>query len=147
MAFDARAATEAASVEYPPFPFIGLDGEEHQIRSLALAGADDLAQLAKLFEQAGGEDGDEDGDDGDTAERLIVAIDILARSAIGEDAQEAVRVLSPLVIGQLIAEWQASSPSLGKSGRPSSPTKKQGRPSKRTPKSAAKKSTASKSTK
>ena len=147
MVFDARAATEKAEVEYPPFEFVGLDGGTYTLRSIALVGADDLTALANLFRQAENEDG-EDVDEDDLAAKLDGTRDLLARAASDEASAEAVNQLGLYVLGQLMAAWQqSSSTESGKSERPSSATKKQGRPSKRTRKPEVRTSTVSKSAK
>ncbi len=142
MGFDAREATAKVSEIYPPFDFIGLDGETYHLASIATVGSVDLARLMQMFDDANSDD-----DDIDDAAMFETAIDILTSCAVDEASANAVRALSPLVLGQLVHAWQSTDDELGKSDAESSAIEEPPKQPKRTRKAAAKTSGRSKPTK
>lgn len=89
MAFDAREALQAAEVEYPPFDFVGLDGETYRLPNPY------MMSPAKLAKDLGlGPD-----DDIDTVPHREVL------SKLVPEAWAAVEAMPALIQGQVIEEW------------------------------------------
>lgn len=127
MAFDARArAQELVTEKYPPFEFIGMDGEQYHFPHPMMVPGD-IAAAAQAGE--------------------ITADEFLAKLVPG--AWEAVEAMPPGVQAELMAEWQATVDEQvteqGKERSPSSGQNRAARRSKPTSRPAAKKSGASRS--
>lgn len=146
MPFDIREVEAKAEAEFPPFEFVDRAGETRKLRSFALAPATTLAQMQQLAEAEEARDGDEMSTD-----EVVASVDavreMLESVAVDDESAAAVAELGPYVLGQLLYAWREASPELGKSEEPSPPPNRAGRRSKSTPKAAAKKSGASRSTK
>lgn len=119
MTFDARAETQQAKQDYPPFPFIGLDGETYELPhplGLEMVKAEKLVQAQSK------------GDD----EAFMALMDTLA-----PDAVAAIREMPQAVVMKLFDQWREGYGELGKSDSEPSPPNRAAKRSKQTSKSAA----------
>lgn len=111
MSFDARAAAKAAEANYPPFQFIGMDGEAYYLPHPMMV---DPGLVRRA--QAGDITNDE------------------MLRAMAPEAAAAIDQMMPVVQRQLVTAWRAAvDPSLeelGKELEQSSPTRRSGEPSK-----------------
>jgi hypothetical protein len=90
--FDARAEATAAEEAYPPYPFIGMDGEVYHLPNPLMLRAGD--QLAVIQAQA--------ANDPEAAELALRAL--LAQET--PEALEAMDAMPSVVVGKLMLAWR-----------------------------------------
>lgn len=93
--FDARAQLAAAETAYPPFPFVGMDGETYHLPHPLMLKAGD--QLAIIEAQA--------ADDGEQAELAL-------RELLGKEAPEALEAMDQMpaiIVAKLMMAWRSKS--------------------------------------
>lgn len=125
--FDARAEADAAETNYPPFPFIGMDGKIYHLPHPLMLRAGEQTTIIQA--QAAG--------DANAAELAL-------RALLTDKAPEAMAAMDQMpsvVVGRLMVTWQARSAegveSLGEALGGSSPPNRAARRSKRTSPSGA----------
>lgn len=117
--FDARQAAKDHAGAYPPFEFVGLDGDTHELPHPLTLTTDQAMQLNAAMKA-----GDDEG--------TLALFELLS-----PDAAEAVRALPAYVTDQLMNAWFEAAGEAGKSEAPPSPTSGGAKPSKRTSPRAA----------
>jgi hypothetical protein len=90
--FDARAQADTAETAYPPFVFIGMDGETYQLPHVLMLKAGEQAAIIEA--QASGK-----------AEQAEVAMRTLL-SQVAPDALAAMDQMPNIVAGRLMLAWQ-----------------------------------------
>lgn len=91
--FDARAATEAAAAEYPPFPFVAMDGTEHELPNPYMLNTAELKNELGL-----GSDADDAELDGMDPDRVL--------EALAPGAWAAIQAMPLVTQRRLVEAWQ-----------------------------------------
>lgn len=135
MVFDARAVAKEASADHPPFPFIDMDGKQHELPNPMLMPTDKLQKFQEVAIAAETIDGAVD------PEGAATAFDAYVESVAELFGAELAAVLAgmpTMVMAQLIREWFDGSDDEGKSPSPPSGPNRAARRSKpTTPRKAA----------